>query len=347
MKFGYIGESLKADWEQLIAKRTESGFMQTFFWSEFKRQTGWETFKIGVFEEEKLIAGAVVMKFYYGNTSFLYIPEGPVLDYSNSSSKKYFSSLIKEIKKIVELEKEFKTTHLRVEPRINFIPDYFKNFKKAPYDMEPKQTLMIDLTQPEDKILALMKPKGRYNISVAQKFGVKVKFYKDISVLKTFLDIYHQTKERNKFKGKEDDFFEKITPLLINDKKGKFYIAYSEGRPLAAALVIFFGNRASYFFGGSLDTDREKMATYLLHWEIIKDAKANGYSLYDLWGIAEDENDTKNSWYGFTKFKRQFGGERYNFIGTYDLVYDENLYQNFLEVSGEVKLLSGGSLNEG
>ncbi len=336
MNFGYIDQAHQLEWEKLVAETPESGFMQTFFWADFKRQTGWETFKIGIFEDKKLIGGAIIMKYYFGNTSFLYIPEGPVINYADDQSKNIFKAFIREIDKLVTFWGKHPTTHLRIEPRLDKLPAYFKDFVKAPYNLEPKQTLMIDLNLKEEEILASMKPKGRYNIKVAERFGIEIKSDDSTSALPTFLNIYRQTKSRNSFKGKEDWYFESLAPLLPSSKKGQFYTASYQGKILAVALVIFFGERVSYFFGGSTDTDKEKMAPYLLHFEIMKEAKSKGYRFYDLWGIAEKEDDETNTWHGFSKFKRQFGGKRFDFIGTYDLVYNKKLYEKFLKESGEV-----------
>lgn len=322
MQLKYIDNSLREKWEKLVSNTPESGFMQTFLWADFRRQTGWKTFKIGLFEKEKLIGGAIIMKFFFENSSFLYIPEGPVFDYENPNTEQNFKLLIKEINKLVTETQDFKTTHLRIEPRLSKLPLYFKNFQKAPTDMEPKQTLMIDLVQSEDQILASMKPKGRYNIKIAQKCGIKVTSGLDESYLNVFLSLYNQTKQRNNFEGKKDWYFTVLYRLLINNpKRGKFYLASLNNKPLACALVMFFGQRASYFFGGSAATDKEKMASYLLHWQIIKDAKSQGFKWYDLWGISQNEK-LQDSWSGFTRFKRQFGGERFDFIGCYDLVYE-------------------------
>lgn len=335
MKFVYIDESLKKEWEHLVVQTNISGFMQTFFWADFKRLTGWQTFKIGLLDKGKFLGGAIIYKFNFQTSSMIYIPEGPTFDYDHPKTAKYFQFLIKEIKKIAFLEPI--ASHLRIEPRLTKLPNFFQSFRKAFHDMEPKQTLMIDLTQSEDQIIASMKPKGRYNIKVAQKNGITVECGLSDLLLKQFLLLYHQTKTRNSFKGKEDWFFATLLNLLKKEQAGKFYLASLNGKPLAAALVLFFGKRATYFFGGSANCNKEKMAPYLLHWEIIKEAKIKECKWYDLWGISPQE-ETTDSWSGFTQFKLQFGGIRFDFIGSYDLIYDQKLYQNFLLQSGEAAL---------
>jgi lipid II:glycine glycyltransferase (peptidoglycan interpeptide bridge formation enzyme) len=61
------------------------------------------------------------------------------------------------------------------------------------------------------------------------------------------------------------------------------------------------------------------MAPYLLHWELIKEAKEKGLKFYDWWGIAASD-DPKDPWAGITRFKKGFGGEMVSYPGTFDYV---------------------------
>ena len=67
------------------------------------------------------------------------------------------------------------------------------------------------------------------------------------------------------------------------------------------------------------------MAPYLLQWEIIKRAKGGSFLYYDFWGIANKESKG-SKWFGFTKFKKGFGGQEINNLGTYNFVYNKKIY---------------------
>ncbi len=335
MKFGYLDESKKEEWERLVASNSATGFMQGFAWTKFTNILGWETFKIGVIENEKLIGGAMVGKFPFQKGNYLYIPQGPVLSYEGKGAQEIFDGLISEVDQIANLKGESLTSHLRIDPRLTNLPGFFKRFQKAPLDKEPLKTILIDLSYTEEQLLKQMKPKGRYNIKLAQRHEVEVTTTNLQSGLKDFLKFYAQTVERKQFKGQDEIYFTKLIPCLEEDKLGKFYFAKYKNKILASALVIFYGGYVTYLFGASSNLHREKMAPYLLQWEIILEAKRLGYKYYDFYGIAPNE-DLSHPWQGFSEFKRKFGGEEVKYIGAYDFIYNQNLYQEYLKESQEI-----------
>lgn len=330
MIFKYIDQSLKKDWEELVKNNPYSGFMQSFFWTDFTNLLGWPTFKIGVFDSKKLIGGAIVTKFKTDNGhNYLYIPEGPVLIFESKEADQIFNGLITEIDKIADLTGNSLTSHLRIDPKLKELPVFFKRFQKAPINPEPLRTLLLDLSLSKKDLLAQMKPKGRYNIKLAQKYGLRVISTDLQSGLDDFLKFYHQTVNRKQFEGKDEIYFIKLAKNL-KPQDAKFFFIKDQENILAVALVIFYGELATFLFGASSDLHREKMAPYLLQWEIICQAKSRGFKWYDFYGIAPDENDLNHPWQGFTTFKLKFGGEQVKYIGAYDCIYNQNLYKEYL-----------------
>ena len=337
MDFRHIDESHKAQWEKLVAQNPSSGFMQSFFWTNFTNLLGWPTFKIGVFDEKNLIGGAVITKFVEDNGhNYLYIPEGPVLSYDALESDKIFDGLISEIDKIADLKGDSLTSHLRIDTRLITLPTFFKRFQKAPIDFEPLRTLLIDLSISKEQILAQMKPKGRYNIKVAQRYGLKVTSTDLKSGLDDFLKFYRETVNRKQFKGKEEKYFIDLVTAVDNPTEAQMFFVKDNDDILAVALVIFYGELVTFLFGASSDLHREKMAPYLLHYEIICQAKEMGFRNYDLYVIVPDENNLNHPWQGFTAFKKKFGGEDVKYIGTYDFVYNKKLYNEYLKTNREI-----------
>jgi lipid II:glycine glycyltransferase (peptidoglycan interpeptide bridge formation enzyme) len=97
---------------------------------------------------------------------------------------------------------------------------------------------------------------------------------------------------------------------------------------LATALIIYFGDTATYKYGGSLQAHRNVMAPYLLHFEAMLTAKSRGHRWYDFYGIAKDDNPD-DLWAGFSAFKRKFGGRERNYVPALDFVYDQLAYEDY------------------
>ena len=334
MQLRYIDASLQNAWEELVKNNPVSGYMQSFFWAEFKRMLGWETYKIGIFEKDKLIGGAIVSKYsHYKNFNFISISEGPVLPYEEKLAEQMFHLLISEIDKIANLTTGKLSSHLSIEPKLQTLPKYFFRFKKAKLDQQPLKTLMIDLTLSEEEILKQMKQKGRYNIKIAQKHNVKIIKTNLDEGLEDFLALYKQFTKRIKFEAKDPSYFQSLAYILSENETANFYFAKLGKENLATALVIYYGDTASFLFGASNNKEKNAMAPYLLHWEIIKQAKQNGFKWYDFYSLSPDESDLSHPWHGFSIFKRKFGGKEVNYIGAYDFIYNKKLYKEYEKIS--------------
>lgn len=317
-------------WDAFLEATPAAGFMQSSWWADFRVEAGYNHFAAILKHQGAILGGAVVMKFFpTPERCFYYIPDGPLLPDDESSAREVFAALLAAI----EAERKTETlpiSHLRIEPRWERLPAFISGFRGVPAFrdgcMEPRHTLWVDLRPAEEQILAQMKPKGRYNIRLAQKHGVSVVEDNSERGLADFLAIYRETATRQKLAAKPPDYFESLHAILRARNKGALFFAEHAGQRLAAALVVFFGWRATYFFGGSLPVQRHLMAPHLLHWEIMRRAKASGHQCYDFWGIAPAEEPT-HPWWDISVFKRKFGGREINLVPTLDYVYDEAAYE--------------------
>ena len=88
-------------------------------------------------------------------------------------------------------------------------------------------TAVIDLQKSEDEILENMKPKGRYNIKVAQRKWVECKIVKKNSDnIKAFYEIFKQTTSRDSFAGNSLEYY---TKFLDNILWSELILAYKDG----------------------------------------------------------------------------------------------------------------------
>lgn len=173
--------------------------------------------------------------------------------------------------------------------------NYYKKFI-TPY------TAIIDLHKWEEEILASMKPKGRYNIKVAEKNEIIVKKAEITAEnIKIFYDLMLETTTRDSFNWNSLDFYKNF---LSSSNSNLLLIAYKWEIPVRAWIFVYFWNVAIYYYWASSSDKnyRNLMAPYLLQWTAIKEWKLKWCKIYDFLGIA-DPKDKNSSLSWVTDFK--------------------------------------------
>jgi lipid II:glycine glycyltransferase (peptidoglycan interpeptide bridge formation enzyme) len=319
------------NWDAFLEATPETGFMQSSWWADFRATVGFEYFGVTLKNEGAIVGGALVTKLSFApDQSFYYIQEGPVLPCDEAAAMQVFEATLNAIESRRRDEKET-ISHLRIEPRWQQLPDFVHGFHAPAFSdrfREPRNTLCIDLRLPDETLLAQMKPKGRYNIRVAERHEVAIVEDNSDQGLADFLRIYKRTATRQKIGIKPPSYFRTLVSMLLPLKQVALFFAEYQGRRLATALVVYFGRRATYFYGGSLILHRRVMAPYLLHFEIMRSAKALGCEWYDFWGIAPAD-EPEHPWHDISVFKRKFGGQEFNLVPTLDYIYDPVAYDHY------------------
>jgi lipid II:glycine glycyltransferase (peptidoglycan interpeptide bridge formation enzyme) len=251
---------------------------QTTNWANFRKAAKGEEY----FEKENVFIQKMPLPF---GKCWLYINRGPIIN-------------------LDDLAKTENAVYARFEHPYQKSQNhkFNKNLHNAHAHYQPEVTLMIDLKQSEDEILSQMKQKGRYNIKLAKKKGVKISESNDAS---EFYKILKQTWQRDKFKGHNKEYYQKMLDML---DEAKLYYAEYEGEIIAGIIVTFYKDTATYYYGASSNKHRNVMAPYLLQWHAIRRARSKGCKYYDLLGIAP-EGAKNHPWQGVSAFKRKFGGK--------------------------------------
>jgi peptidoglycan pentaglycine glycine transferase (the first glycine) len=318
-------------WDRFVEATLAAGFMQSSAWAKFRARVGYEHFAVTLRDGDTIVGGALVGKWtWQPGQCFYYIQEGPVLPADDADAAEVFDAVLDSVARHVR-EEDATVSHLRIEPRWQQLPSFVRGFQ-APtvtdHFWEPRHTLCIDLRSTQDEILAQMKPKGRYNVRVARKHGVVVVEDNSDQGLADFMRIQRRTAERQGIGVKPPSYFRSLVSELAAPRQARLFFAEYRGRRLATALVITFGERATYFYGGSLDLYRRVMAPYLLHFEIMCQAKASGCECYDLWGIAPPQQP-EHSWQRISEFKHKLGGVDVHLVPTLDSVFDAAAYERY------------------
>lgn len=284
--------------------------LQSPEWEAYENTEGQKTFRL---EGEGFSAMAVLSRTMLGN--YLFCPYGPTIEYSNAEEcKKNFSSALEALKKLAVEQEAF---FIRLEPTFDVIDskELEKDFGlKKSHDLDPAHTWVLDLTQPEEKIFADMeKEKGRLWRNCYKK-GISVRQSKDPEEIKILTKLLGQV-------GSQNHFIPQDEAHLLNQLKADFatlYIAELNGEPIAASLVYDYDG-VRYYAHAAADYAYHKLAAgSILLVQMLVDAKRAGMKSFDFWGITTS-TDKNHPWYGFTQFKKSYGGRQVDYAGTWDL----------------------------
>ncbi len=328
---------LGKQWEQLVSTNPISGIMQSLYWAQAKKQQGLDTLHLGIFKSDELIAGALFYKAKKENgTNILIAPEGPVLPWADQALTRELLALI--LNTVQSNNDQFPAMALRIEPRLEGpIPSYLREFSRAPVDLVPRETLYIDLCLSEESLLAQMKEKGRYNIKLAQRNGITVSEDSSVNVVDRFYTVMQEASTRDDFALEPKSYFQNLANNLLPGNHAKFLFSEHEGDTLGTLLLIIYGTRATYLYGGIADNKRNLMGGYALQWHSMKLAKQAGCITYDFYGY-DRFRSPDHRYARFSQFKSQFGGQPVTLIGAQEYFFLDTLADTFIKVVQEVNV---------
>lgn len=316
-----------ARWDAFVAASPFRSFMQTWNWGELQQELHVPHYRLVVEDKGKIVAVALVIERSLRlGYSWLYVPRGPIFVEGLSTEDMNAAWEVLE-EKFQSLANEHGSFFVRVDP----LWDTFSRhgWQKSSREVQPQHSLLLDVAVSEEELLAKMHPKTRYNIRVAERKGVTVRFSSDVQDVHTFLATSRSVTDRTGFSYHPDEYYCGIMEALGKNKRAELAIAEVDGKTVAVHLMVYADGIATYAHGASLNEYRSYMAPAFLYWKTILRAKEKGMQLYDFFGVAPENAPEDHPWSGITRMKLGFGGERVSYAGAYDLVFNEALYTMF------------------
>jgi peptidoglycan pentaglycine glycine transferase (the first glycine) len=328
IEFFSFSDANKAEWDQFVTQSPTGSVHQISVWKNFQEKIPGRGPDLGFGVRDKdsgeILATTfcVRMQTMFGKF-WWYSARGPVFDQekNEAAGALLMEHVAKELKK-------FGGIFWRFDP---YVKEEFSKVRtwKATQDYQPTDTLEIDLTKPNETILAEMKRKGRYNINLAQRKGVSIVAIENGAFtpqdLDDFWKLNGETTTRDRFSGHEKSYYRHLLEEL--EYHAVLFFAEFEGQRIATAISIFCADKSIYYFGAS-SSDREMrnlMAPYLLQWEMMQYAKKKECKTYDFLGIAP-EGALKHAYAGISEFKWKFGGYRKTYLPGKEIILDPFWY---------------------
>lgn len=305
----------KKVWDDFVTGRPSS-FFQSWNWGEFQKTLGKEVLRIGFFDDERLVGAAncVVIKAKRG--SYLYIRNGPVMNWSDESLRVNVINYLRNYARGMSL------SFLRISPHIkkgSSGASFLSQFPESPMaDVDALDTWILDITQSEEDILKNMRKTTRYEINKAKKLGVEIIKSNTTEYFDDFYNIYLDTIKRQGWTGYSKEFIKTQFETFVKDDSALLYLAKYNNEFIAASIFIYYGDSSNYHYSGSLTSARKIPGPTLIQWENILEAKQRGLKRYNFWGIAP-ENKPNHPWHGLSFFKTGFGGFEERWFPTRDI----------------------------
>ena len=331
-------------WDRALLALPNPHVLQSWAWGEIKSRHGWQATRLLFQENGRPVAVASVLQRRLPRlpVSILYVPKGPVLDWTNAALAGHI------LAELEQLARRRRALFVKVDPDV-YHPDGVPAFSPRPAcapataallgtrgwrfsgdQIQFRNTLLLDLTRTEDELLASMKQKTRYNVRLAGRRGVAIRHCTS-SDLDTFYHLYAQTARRDGFVIRPFDYYRDVWGTFLELGWAHLLLAEVEGEVVAGLILFTLGATAWYMYGASSDRHRKVMPNYLLQWEAIRCAKDAGCTLYDLWG-APDNLDESDPMWGVVRFKLGFGGQLARGLGAWDFPANRIGYRLYAEI---------------
>lgn len=316
-----------AKWNELIVANPDGGhFLESLEWGEFKKNWGWEPLRFVLEDNSRKKLAIQILKKWTPLGWIWYCPKGPGLSSFTNNLWHYL------LKSLAETARKNNVLLIKVEPEVIETEEEIKKYRsfdlvKAELDLQFKATTFVDLKKTEDEILSGFKQKTRYNIRLAQKYGVTVSEDSSEKGIQIMYDLYEETSARANFFIRPKEYILGYWKKCINTKLGKIFVASLDGKPLAALFVYYLGKKIWYKDGGSSRDSKKTMAPYALQWSVMRWAKQNSFTSYDMVAVPplKDRNE-KSPWWGLYRFKSGFNPNITEFTGCLDLPVKKRSY---------------------
>lgn len=308
--------------------------LQSEEWEKFEKLEGKETFRLKGDGYEAL---AVLNETPVGN--YLMVPYGPALEGgfgADFDTAQAGSALKNALIGLQELAGKHKCFMVRIEPTLALTRDVMQNTANEAglsivktKHIEPEHTWVLDLAPDETALMDVMESNKTRKWRNFAKKGMTIRKTQDTVEIGVLTRLLAEVGEEDHFTPQDEDHLRRQLEAgfatlyiaeLANEEKDDAPIAI-------AAVLVYDYDGVRYYAHAAADYEHRRLqAGSILLIETIIDAKRAGMAKYDFWGITIS-GDPSDPWYGFTQYKKSFGGEQVDYAGTYDLIVSASKYR--------------------
>ncbi|MGC4939930.1 lipid II:glycine glycyltransferase FemX [Kribbella sp. DT2] len=351
-----------------VATLPSASFLQCPSWAEVK--TDWHSEHVGWFDKAGTLVGAALVLYRavpHTDHCFAYIPEGPLIDWTDNRLDRWLTPLLDHLKR---RRRAFTVTmgppvpvhswHSRTlkeavaagtAKRLHDVPaddtdkrgvavrerlralGWFQahNGRRGGGDAQPRLVFELPLAgRSLDEVWAGFSQRWRRDVNKARKAGVET-LVGGPDDLPTFYRLLETTQQRDGFDlGRSLTYYEQQYRALTSEHpdRMRLYLARHDGEVLAAHTLNRVGRRAWYQLGASASHRRDVRPSHAIQWQMIQDAHTAGCTVYDMRGF-NDTLDRDDPAFGLLHWKLGTGGQAVEYVGEWSFVLNKPLNQAF------------------
>jgi len=284
--------------------------LQSAAWGELKAATGWNVRR---FVLDRGVAQVLLKPLPLG-LSVAYAPRGPLV------APEHLGEAIVALREALGRER---CASLLCDPETPDDPVIRAGLERAgvrasPVFVQPRRTLLMDLSKGDEDLFAAMRKKTRQYIHKAERAGVVTEESRDLD---RFMKVLSAVGKRDRFAIRSREYFE--TLLAAFGDRALLMFARLGADDAGAMLLVRIADRAWELYGGWSGAHAEARPFYLLKWRAMLRMRQLGVRRYDMYGLADSADDPLA---GVENFKLGYGGEVVEWIGALETPVRRVLY---------------------
>lgn len=207
---------------------------------------------------------------------------------------------------IVELLRKQEESLVLVKSKIILPP----NSDTKPYQFQKfksfeNSAIVLNLAPSEDELFSQLHKMKKRNIKKAKNNNVEIfddanKYLQDFHLM--LQDTY---KRLELLPPKPIEFYQRLLEILIPLNRVRLLVAFYEGKAIASGIYLLYKKNIIFWQGAAYREYMKLGPNDLVHWDIIKYGKANGFEKYNLLHFHDNKGVELES---LKKFKQGFGG---------------------------------------
>lgn len=347
-----------------LGTRPDAAFLQYPAWADVKSE--WRSENLGWFDARGVVVGAALVLYRKVPKLplwFAYLPEGPVIDWSDHDLERWLDPLLAHLRgqnvftvrmgpapahriwsaSTVKTAVKQGLVHLdqvtpdaidpvgaTVAARLHGL-GWRAAASGGGDDAQPRHVFHLPLRgRSLDDIRYGMNQEWRRALTKAEREGVATGIGGPAD-LPGFFDLLRTTEARNGFRlGRALEYYCRQYRVLNAEEPGrmKLYLARHNGRLLAAHTMVATASRVWYQTGASADHGRDVRPSHALQWHMIRDAHARGLPVYDMRMVSPviDPGDPR---FGVLRWKLGTGGHVVENVGEWEFGLHGALHKAF------------------